>query len=57
MIYQMDELRKLIAPDKIADVAREIGINYSTAWRIFRGTQEPKESTLIGLTKYVEYHK
>ena len=53
MIYTVDELKKII-PNQIADAARFCGMNYSTMWRIFNGDQDPKESTLIALTKYVE---
>ena len=53
MIYTVAELKKII-PNQIADAARFCGMNYSTMWRIFNGDQDPKESTLIALTKYVE---
>ena len=52
MIYTVAELKKII-PNQIADAARFCGMNYSTMWRIFNGDQDPKESTLIALTKYV----
>lgn len=52
MIYTVAELKKII-PNQIADAARFCGMNYSTMWRIFNGKQDPKESTLISLTKYV----
>lgn len=54
MIYTVEELRKLIAQNEIAEAARFCGMSYSTMWRIFNGQQEPKESTLIALKKYVE---
>lgn len=53
MVYTVEELKKVI-PNQIADAARFCGMSYSTMWRIFNGDQEPKESTLIALTKYVE---
>jgi len=53
MIYTVDELKKII-PNQIADAARFCGMSYSTMWRIFNDNQDPKESTLIALTKYVE---
>ena len=53
MIYTVKELKKII-PNQIADAARFCGMSYSTMWRIFNGKQDPKESTLIALTKYVE---
>ena len=53
MIYTVAELKKII-PNQIADAARFCGMNYSTMWRIFSGDQDPKESTLIALTKYVD---
>ena len=53
MIYTVAELKRII-PNQIADAARFCGMNYSTMWRIFNGDQDPKESTLIALTKYVE---
>ena len=52
MIYTVAELKKII-PNQIADASRFCGMNYSTMWRIFNGDQDPKESTLILLTKYV----
>lgn len=54
MVYTVEELRKLIAQNEIADAAKFCGINYSTMWRIFNGGQEPREGTLKALTKYVE---
>ena len=53
MIYTVDELKKII-PNQIADAARFCGMSYSTMWRIFNDNQDPKESTLIALTTYVE---
>lgn len=53
MVYTVAELKPLIS-SQIADAARFCGMSYSTMWRIFNGEQEPKESTLIALTQYVE---
>lgn len=53
MVYTVDELKPLIS-NQIADAARFCGMSYSTMWRIFNDNQDPKESTLIALTKYVE---
>lgn len=53
MVYTVQELKKII-PNQIADAARFCGMSYSTMWRIFNGEQDPKQSTLIALTQYVE---
>ena len=54
MIYTVDELKKLIQKDELAEASRHCEVSYSTLWRIWEGKQEPKESTLIMLKKYVE---
>jgi transcriptional regulator with XRE-family HTH domain len=54
MIYTVDELKRLIPQNEIADAARFCGMSYSSLWRIWQGRQEPREGTLKILKTYVE---
>jgi len=54
MIYTVDELKRLIPKNEIADAARFCGMSYSSLWRIWEGKQEPREGTLVILKSYVE---
>ena len=54
MVYTVDELKRLIPKNEIADAARFCGMSYSSLWRICEGKQEPREGTLKILKSYVE---
>jgi molybdenum-dependent DNA-binding transcriptional regulator ModE len=54
MVYTVDELKRLIPKNEIADAARFCGMSYSSLWRIWQGKQEPREGTLKILKSYVE---
>jgi hypothetical protein len=52
MVYTIKELRLMLADRPLQSVAAAAGVSHVTLWRLVKGRQEAKETTLIKLTDY-----
>ena len=53
MVYTIKELRLMLADRPLQSVSAAAGVSHVTLWRLVKGRQEAKETTLIKLTDYV----
>lgn len=52
-ILNLDAIRCLMADRKVSKVARRIGLDPNTIYRILHGTAKPSYETLKALTEYL----